>query len=281
MRAMCRLLGIVTRERQDFRRCLQDAPRSLETLGREHGDGWGIAVHEATAGWTVTKRATAAGEDPAFEAAASQAHGSLLVAHVRQRTVGRVSQDNTHPFRRADWVFAHNGTIERVADLRATLDEAALAAVRGETDSELLFAFLMARLSSHPSAEGSRLVADMVIARAVEDLANIPALGTATFLLSDGAVLYAYCQGRPISLLERRTGARTDAILVASEQITPDEPWNAIAEGSLLVVWRRPGLGWAVIREPPSQHGAARSLSPAFRPISGERQLPAIVRRSE
>jgi hypothetical protein len=120
----------------------------------------------------------------------------------------------------------------------------------------------------------------MVIARAVEDLASIPALGAATFLLSDGAVLYAYCQGRPISLLERRTGARTDAILIASEQITPDEPWSAVAEGTLLVVWRRPGMGWAVMREPPVQIGAARSPSASVHPIAVESPPPATVWRN-
>jgi glutamine amidotransferase len=255
---MCRLLGIVARETREFRHCLRDAPGSLEALGREHSDGWGIAVHDTSRGWSISKRATSASSDPAYVAAVAEANGSLLLAHVRKRTVGAVSLDNTHPFRDGDWVFAHNGTIDRVADLRTTLDDAHLATIRGETDSEVLFAFLMAKLASHPSVKSSRFVADMVLARAVEDLAGVPSLGAATFLLSDGVVLYAYCQGRPLALLERRRDSRSEAILIASEHVTSDEPWTSIAEGTLLTVWRRPYLGWAAVRRQSSQSNPRR-----------------------
>lgn len=199
-----------------------------------------------------------ASDDPSFEEAVSAARGLLLVAHVRKGTVGCISQDNTHPFRRDPWIFAHNGTIDRIGDLRATMDDASRAAVRGETDSEVLFAFLLARLASHPGTQGSRLVTDMVLARTVEELSSFPSLGSTTFLLSDGAALYAHRHGRPLFLLERRVYSRIDAILVASEQVTPDEPWTSISEGTLLTVWRRPRLGWADIRGKDAAVGRAQ-----------------------
>jgi predicted glutamine amidotransferase len=246
---MCRLLGIVAREPQGFRRCLREDRRSLAVLGREHNDGWGIAVHDSKAGWKVTKQCTGAGSDPAFDAAASDAKGALIIAHVRKRTVGDVSFNNTHPFRHHDWVFAHNGTIERVAELRAAIGST-VSTPLGNTDSELLFAFLMDRLASHPRALGSRIITDMVLSRAVEDLARMPSLGTATFVLSDGAVLYAYRLGPPLYLLERRLHGRPEAILVASEPVTSGEHWMPIAERTLLTVWRRPRFGWGVMLEP-------------------------------
>lgn len=186
----------------------------------------------------------------------------------------RPLSQEAHPFLRDNWVFAHIGAIERVADLRATLDDASMAAVRGETDGEVLFAFLLTRLSSHPGVAGSRFIADMVLARAVEDLSNLPSLGAATFLLSDGDALYAYCRGRPLFLLERRADSRTDAILIASEQATPDEPWTTISEGTFLVVWRRPSLGWSVMREAASADGSARS-SKSVPPVAGG--TPSLV----
>jgi glutamine amidotransferase len=246
---MCRLLGIVSRDARGYARCLRDSPSSLGVLGRAHGDGWGIAIHEEKTGWIVTKQPTSAAEDPRFAAAAAEATGTFLVAHVRKRTVGGVSHENTHPFRRGPWVFAHNGTLERVDTLRAMLDEPALADIRGQTDSEVLFAFLLARLGSHPTAASSQFVADMLLARAIEDLSGIPSLGAATFVLSDGAALYAYCHGRPLFLLHRRESTGVEAILVASERVTPEEPWTAIAEGTLVVAWRHPRLGWAVMRK--------------------------------
>jgi predicted glutamine amidotransferase len=220
-----------------------------------------IAVHEAPAGWTVTKQPKGASDDPTFEQAVSSASGSVLVAHVRKRTVGCISQDNTHPFRRGRWVFAHNGTIERLGDLRAALDDVSRAELRGDTDSEVLFAFLLAKLASHPSTQGSQFVTDMVLARAIEELSSFPSLGSSTFLLSDGVVLYAHCHGRPLFLLERHVDSGIQAILVASEQVTPDEPWTSISEGTLLTVWRRPRLGWADMRG----KGAAVDRAPGRR----------------
>ncbi len=255
---MCRLLGIVAGQPQGFQRCLREDRRSLSVLGREHGDGWGIAVHNAKGGWRVTKQCTSASSDPAFDGAASEATGALLIAHVRKRTVGKVSLDNTHPFRRGEWVFAHNGTIECLAALRAAIVQGA-AMPTGETDSELLFAFLMSRLTSHPGAMHSPIITHMVIARAVEDLAKVTPSGSITFVLSDGSALYAYRHGPPLSLLERRSRDGLEAILVASEPVTSDEVWTPVPERTLLTAWRRPRLGWAVMCEAPNEPARARS----------------------
>ena len=256
---MCRLLAIVAREPQGFERCLRESPRSLAVLGREHPDGWGIAVHETKVGWKVTKKAACATTDPEFNATAADAAGVLLVARVRKRTVGEVSFENTHPLRRGDWVFAHNGTIEQMSELQ-TAGASTSDTTTGNTDSALLFAFLMARLASHPAASGSRLMTDMVLARAVEDLGNMSSLGTATFVLSDGAALYAYRHGRPLYLLERRSQDRLEAILVASEAITT-EAWSPLAERTLLAIWRRPSLGRKVLFAPRQRSGGTLQVN--------------------
>jgi hypothetical protein len=104
----------------------------------------------------------------------------------------------------------------------------------------------------------------MVLARAASDLRAIAGLGAATFLLSNGAALYAYRSGRPLFLLERRLDGRVESILVTSEPATSDESWSPIGEGELLVVWRRPRLGWAVILDGDS--AGPRSFSASSRP---------------
>jgi predicted glutamine amidotransferase len=246
---MCRLLGIVAREPRGFQRCLREERRSLAALGREHSDGWGIAVHDAKEGWTLTKQCTSASSDPAFDAAVSDATGALLIAHVRKRTVGGVTFENTHPFRHKEWVFAHNGTIECVAALRAAIAPGA-AMPKGDTDSELLFAFLMSRLASQ-GAKRSPIIAHMVLARAVEDLAKVTPSGSVTFVLSDGSALYAYRHGPPLFLLERRSPDGLESILIASEPVTHGEVWAPVPERNLLTAWRRPSLGWAMMLETP------------------------------
>src|SRR6266542_3358265 len=154
---MCRLLGAVASEEAQFRLTLREAPRSLAILSREHRDGWGIAVHNQPSGWSLQRGMLCAHEDEEFHEVAAGSRGELLVAHVRKRTVGSVSLENTHPFQRGGWVFAHNGTIEDIEWLRAHTSPEQLAASRGETDSELLFSFLLSRFDEAkvaPTGEG-------------------------------------------------------------------------------------------------------------------------------
>jgi len=235
---MCRLLGIVSREVRHFWRCLRDESCGLAALSREHHDGWGVAVHDASRGWSIAKGIEGAHRDPNFDLAASEARGSTLLAHVRRRTVGGRSLVNTHPFRHKSWVFAHNGTIERVDALRAAATKSSLR-LAGETDSEVLFAFLMGKLESCANARGSEPVSEVALALAVNELGKIAGLGASTFLLSNGETLFAYRHDRPLSLLERRCGDRVDAILVASEPVTNEGQWQAVPERTLLSISAR------------------------------------------
>src|SRR5271166_3669414 len=143
---MCRLLGIASSEPTDFKIVLREAPRSLAALSREHRDGWGLAVYDDGAGWSIEKGVACAGEDERFHRLAVGSRGWVLVSHVRQKTVGETSLVNTHPFHRGRWVFAHNGTVKDVAWLRAHTSTHREAEVQGETDSERLFAWLLTRL---------------------------------------------------------------------------------------------------------------------------------------
>jgi glutamine amidotransferase len=204
----------------------------------------------------IHKHTTGAEHDPAFKEVATDLHGHVLVAHVRQSTVGTVSIENTHPFRSGRWIFAHNGTIEDLDYLRSLVAPHRLSALEGQTDSEILFAFLLSRLDQHGLTEGGlQSLTDAVLSCAVHDLSRRPALGSRNFLLSDGTFLYAYRHGRPLFLLERSSSDRCGAtpaltsVLIASEPIT-DEPWRPIPEDALLCVWRGRAVGWANIHRP-------------------------------
>jgi len=67
----------------------------------------------------------------------------VLVAHIREATIGALRTENTHPFRYRQWLFAHTGTIDAFPKLRGRLNDSLplflQRDVRGETDSELLF----------------------------------------------------------------------------------------------------------------------------------------------
>ena len=244
---MCRLLGVVSNETCTFGFSLHEAPRSLSALSSDHPDGWGLAVHGAQ-GWELHKHASAAHRDERFLPAVARARGELMVAHIRKRTVGPVGLANTHPFRRGDWVFAHNGTLEDVAFLADHTAERRALEVEGDTDSERLFAYLLTHIDRGLDVDAALLVA-------IEALVTRPkAIGAANFLLSNGKALYAFRFGRTLHLLPRHRGdevrqrrsspdtraeletpwsVRRRAFIVASEKMT-DEPFRDLAEGTLL-----------------------------------------------
>jgi glutamine amidotransferase len=265
---MCRLLGIATSEPTDFKIVLREAPRSLATLSREHRDGWGIAVFDEQAcAWRLDKGIACASEDERFHRLALGSRGDMLVSHVRRKTVGETSLVNTHPFERGRWVFAHNGTVQDVTWLRGHASRERLAEVRGETDSELLLAWLLTRLDEAGLAHAAAsLDTDRAIGAAVRAARERPGFGAFNFLLSDGTALYAHRFGRTMHLLERgphdevrtrrtsRDGTvletpwsqRRTGVFVASEKMT-DEPWQLIDEGMLLRIDRAPMPRWRLV----------------------------------
>jgi predicted glutamine amidotransferase len=223
---MCRLLGVVSAEVMSHHLPLDAAPRSLAELSPDHPHGWGLAVSDGGRRWDVHRATGCAKDDARFHALAMEARGRLLVAHIRNRTVGLSSLENTHPFHRGRWVFAHNGTLPDTAPLEAHTSGARRRQIQGQTDSERLFAFLLTFLDrAGPGA------ADAALHEATRVLLSQP--GAANFLCSDGEVLYAFRYGRSLHLLQRSGGRRHAAVAVASERPT-DEPWVEVAEGTLL-----------------------------------------------
>jgi len=266
---MCRLVGVVASEVTEFGLVLKEAPRSLARLSEKHPDGWGVAAHGARdsnppppcsgsayasqlhGAWRIDKGTERASLCNRFEALAMKSRGTVLIAHIRQKTVGGTSLANTHPFARDGWVFAHNGTVEDQAYVRARISPARHEQVRGETDSEALFAFFLSRLDASglatPSTETERDEAMRVIGDAARELRERRA-GAFNFLLSNGETCFVHRFGRSLFLLERGpSGAalhgswreRRHAVLVASERLT-DEPWRELEEGSLLRIDRDP-----------------------------------------
>jgi glutamine amidotransferase len=265
---MCRLLGITASEPTEFRIVLREAPRSLARLSKQHPDGWGIAVFDARQErWQVDKGLLCAEADERFHTLAVGSRGELLVSHVRQKTVGETTLSNTHPFQRGRWVFAHNGTVKEIEWLRARSSAERLAEVAGETDSEVLFAWLLSVLdAAGVTGEATSTTTDRALFEAARAARERPGFGAFNFLLSDGTTTYAHRFGRSMFLLERRPSdairpRRTSrdgttyetpwsdhrtAIFIASEHVT-EEPWAQIDEGMLLRIERSPVPHWRLV----------------------------------
>jgi glutamine amidotransferase len=217
--------------------------------------------------WRLHKGTGCASDDAEYHRLAVGSKGELLVAHIRQRTVGHTSLENTHPFHSGRWMFAHNGTVKDLAFLRASTSGARLAAIRGQTDSELFFAYLLTRLDeAGVTDQPASLATDAAVKKAAHDARIRKDFGAINFILSDGSALYAHRFGRTMCLLERgpddevrpsrrsRDGTivetpwsqRRRALFIASEQLT-DEPWQTIEDGVLLRLDRHPLPRWRLL----------------------------------
>ena len=107
-----------------------------------HADGWGLALYHGRFARMFVEPTPAFNSQLARFVRDNPIRTLLAVAHVRKRTIGAASLENTHPFKRVlwgrDWVFAHNGTLPGVQQ-RALTDFAPV----GETDSEHAFCWML------------------------------------------------------------------------------------------------------------------------------------------
>ena len=262
---MCRLYGFLATQPTRLECSLVAAQNALQSQsdrdgrGVRNADGWGIA-HWVGDEREVIKSTMPAFADERFAEVASEIWSEAAIAHVRAATIGRVSKENTHPFTYGTWAFAHNGTIGTFDHVATRLDVGAYGPPHGETDSELVFLWLLNRMSGYgldPNEQAVELGPIVeLISDAVLELVDLSVLSGSSvqpklnFLLSDGKHLVASRWGNSLYWTFRRgirdcavcgtshcPGADDDyrSVVVASEPIT-DESWLEVPEGSVLGV---------------------------------------------
>src|SRR6186713_2189542 len=119
-----------------------------------NGDGFGI-------GWYVPEinyePVTFVSVNPAWSNRnlrnlAPKISTECFVAHVRAASVGDVSESNCHPFQYKNLLMMHNGGIENFSNikrpLRAPLSDELYNWIKGQTDSEHIFAFMLNYLNT-------------------------------------------------------------------------------------------------------------------------------------
>jgi len=240
---MCRLFGQHADPGQDLREPLCSARNALRAQSHQHPHGWGIGWYED--GQPRVRRGIApAHADQHFARAARRARSRVVVAHVRDASVGPVRPENTHPFLHDTWLFAHNGTVahfRRSARVRsaveAEIDPALRACIRGETDSERLFYLFLTRLAARAStAEASLEHVRSALAEVLSTVARVADTPSAppsslNVLVSDGCLLAACRRGRSLHAALRTEPSGLFA--VASEPIGRGG-WAGIPEGGFI-----------------------------------------------
>jgi len=240
---MCRLFGQHAHPDVDLTVPLCSAPNALRFQSHVHPHGWGIAWYQAGR-VRVERGLLPAHADQAFVEAARAARSRVVIAHVRDASVGPVSDANTHPFVHGQWIFAHNGTVARFKDvakvraqLEAEIDPVFRRALRGQTDSERCFQIFLTRLAARRSAAGvtlaevkTALLATTETIRRVADLSSARP-SSLNFLVSDGRVLAASRHGRDLHVAAAAGDEQVFA--VASEPIGTAD-WQVVPEGAVV-----------------------------------------------
>ena len=94
---MCRLYGQRADRASGAEEPLCSSPNALRIQSHRHPHGWGVAWYAAGSP-TLRRGVLPAHADEAFREAAASARSEVVVAHVRDASVGGVRADNTHPF---------------------------------------------------------------------------------------------------------------------------------------------------------------------------------------
>jgi len=258
---MCRLYGFRATEPTKVECSLVHAQNALmvqsrgDQSGITHAHGWGVAAYTDRMP-QVERQARAAYDDEHFRRTAARVFSRTVVAHVRRASVGSVSLDNTHPFAYGRWVFAHNGTLRAFDAMREWMLEAMTdehrMAIRGATDSEHVFHFVLSLWAKHPNltlCEALRAGLQQVITQSRQtDAAATIGLNV---ILSDGEELVGARRGRTLWYVERDNvqdcelcgfphihhdpNTHYQAAVIASEPIS-DEPWVEIPEDTIFRV---------------------------------------------
>jgi len=232
-----------------------------------NGDGFGI-------GWYVPEVAnepvTFVSVNPAWSNRnlrnlAPKIKTECLIAHVRAASVGEVSESNCHPFQYKNMLMAHNGGIEEFGKikrhLRSPLSDELYNWIKGQTDSEHIFASLLNHLKSHHDTITPETVVDSFehTFRHIKHLMTKYDIREPAYLnmvVTDGNFMVAtrYVSDdkeEPLTLyhsegsryvvedgVTRLEAPKDDdqAVLVVSEKLSDDKDWTMIPSNHFVIV---------------------------------------------
>ena len=243
---MCQLMGMNTNTPTD----VMFSFAGLATRAHEHKDGFGIAFFEDRGLRHFIDHHGARSSPVAELVKRYPIKSDNVIAHIRKATQGRVTLENTHPFVRElwgrYWVFAHNGDLKGYAPRL----HGAFRPV-GDTDSERAFCWLMQELAK---AHASVPSVEELTCTLRELLPQPAAYGTFNMLLSNGQALWAHGSTQLYALQRRHpfgqatladedlrvdfasvTTPADRAVIVATQPLTHDEPWQAFPPGEMRV----------------------------------------------
>ncbi|MGZ4183253.1 MAG: class II glutamine amidotransferase [Solirubrobacteraceae bacterium] len=253
---MCRLFGMSGGTRAvQATFWLLDAPTSLLLQSESQPDGVGLGTFEPDGSPLVYRKPVSANRSQTFIADAREVRSTTFLAHIRHATAAQPTLENTHPFQQHGRVFAHNGVLADLDDLRSRLGSHA-ELLQGETDSELYFTLMTKRIEEAGGDVSAGITA------AARELAAEIELYSLNMLLTTPTDIWAlrYPDTNPLWVLERSLagfddGAMFDkrsnagitrvfsgelailpATVIASQRMDSNPTWRLMESGELIHV---------------------------------------------
>lgn len=238
-----------------------------------NGDGFGMGwyvkkIREAPG---VYKTITPAWNDQNLKINTGVIESNCIFAHIRAATEGSVSLENTHPFRFGPYLMMHNGGIRNFQlikrDFITRLDDRFYNWIKGQTDSEHIFAFYMQIVSELARGRNEKEIPIVALADCFRKLfAEIEKMkvkhslsepSVHNLVVTDGYRLIAtrysteparesrtlyfakgkkyVCEGNQCKMLP--DNGKTSSILVVSEKLDEFvEEWHPVPDNTLLMI---------------------------------------------
>lgn len=188
-----------------------------------------------------------------------------LIAHVRAASVGDVSENNCHPFQYKNMLMAHNGGVEQFnkikRHMRHPLSDELYNWIKGQTDSEHIFAFVLNELFKDHKSVSPEAVVDafektFIHLKKLMAEYGITEPAYLNMVVTNGLFIVAtrYCtdpKEEPLTLyhsegsryvvedgVTRMEAPEDDdqAVLVVSEKLTDDPNWTMIPPNHFVIV---------------------------------------------
>jgi predicted glutamine amidotransferase len=200
-----------------------------------NGDGFGVGWYGTGDGPGVFHSVAPAWGNANLRHLAAHIESPLFLAHVRATTGGAIQESNCHPFRHDNWLFVHNGLVDRFdllrRDLMMAIDPSLFPNIEGSTDSEVLFHLALTfGLEDDPVLALERTLG---LVEALAERQGVPDVLQASIGVSDGESLWAVrysSAGRTRTLFTSGDVAAVQALYPENERL------QQMREGDSIVV---------------------------------------------
>ncbi len=246
---------------------IHQSTHSRERSEPLNGDGFGVAWYAPDMGPEpgLFRSIAPAWNNANLRSLSRVVRSPCVLAHVRAATEGSdVSEANCHPFQRGRFAFMHNGFVGAFSAVRrallAELSEESFGMIRGNTDSEHVFALLLDNVTEGGATDPAEALAEGLVRTFQQVTALVEAHGGGAAIhlnvvVTDGSCAVAsrfasnpdkaeslYMNvGRRYTCRDGRCQmdpamAGAGSVIVSSEPLTRDPDWKEIPANHLVVI---------------------------------------------